>query len=66
MEHDISFFAELVGDGFTSEKFMEASKARYAAMKSIFWNARMEQWLDYWLIDQSDDEVNDPCGSNSF
>ncbi|KAM0934380.1 putative alpha,alpha-trehalase [Dioscorea sansibarensis] len=57
MEHDISFFAELVGDGFTSEKFMEASKARYAAMKSIFWNARMEQWLDYWLIDQSDDEL---------
>ncbi|KAJ0962110.1 hypothetical protein J5N97_029938 [Dioscorea zingiberensis] len=56
MEHDISFFAELLGDGFTSKKFMKASKTRYAAMKSIFWNAKMEQWLDYWLIDESDEE----------
>ncbi|XP_073111925.1 probable trehalase isoform X2 [Elaeis guineensis] len=59
MELDIAFFAKLIGDNSTSEKFLAASKARQAAIKSIFWNSEMEQWLDYWLISKSNcEEVN--------
>lgn len=54
MELDIAFFAKLVGDKTTSDKFLAASKARLAAIKSVFWNAEMEQWLDYWLASESD------------
>ncbi|XP_008799558.1 probable trehalase [Phoenix dactylifera] len=56
MELDIAFFAKLIGDNSTSEKFLAASKARQAAIKSIFWNSEMEQWLDYWLISKSNCE----------
>lgn len=50
MELDISFFARLIGDDSSAEKFSAVSQARFAAMNSIFWNAKMAQWLDYWLI----------------
>nr|XP_010919275.1 probable trehalase [Elaeis guineensis] len=56
MELDIAFLAKLTGDNSTSEKFLAASKARQAAIKSIFWNSEMEQWLDYWLISKSNCE----------
>lgn len=56
VELDIAFFAQKLGDTQTSEKFLKASKARQFAMKSIFWNAEMNQWLDYWLS-SSDCEV---------
>ncbi|XP_038977909.1 probable trehalase isoform X3 [Phoenix dactylifera] len=56
MELDIAFFAKLIGDNSTSEKFLAASKARQAAIRSIFWNSEMEQWLDYWLISKSNCE----------
>ncbi|WVZ57415.1 hypothetical protein U9M48_007802 [Paspalum notatum var. saurae] len=49
MERDIADFAILIGDNATSEKFLEASKARRIAIDSILWNSDMEQWLDYWL-----------------
>ncbi|KAK8963496.1 putative trehalase [Platanthera guangdongensis] len=48
-ELDIAFFAKEIGDDQTSESFSKASKARQFAMRSIFWNAEMNQWLDYWL-----------------
>ncbi|KAJ1296552.1 hypothetical protein BS78_01G310000 [Paspalum vaginatum] len=49
MERDIADFAKLIGENATSEKFLEASKARHIAIDSILWNSDMEQWLDYWL-----------------
>ncbi|KAH0448713.1 hypothetical protein IEQ34_022513 [Dendrobium chrysotoxum] len=52
-ELDIAFFAQKLGDIETYEKFIEASNARQFAMRSIFWNAEMNQWLDYWI--RSDD-----------
>nr|CAD1835474.1 unnamed protein product [Ananas comosus var. bracteatus] len=56
MELDISEFARLLGDETTSKKFLKASKARQAAIKSILWNSNMKQWLDYWLISKSNCE----------
>ncbi|TVU31968.1 hypothetical protein EJB05_23684 [Eragrostis curvula] len=49
MERDIAFFAKLIGENATSDKFLEASKARHIAIDSILWNSEMEQWLDYWI-----------------
>ncbi|THU74325.1 hypothetical protein C4D60_Mb04t32170 [Musa balbisiana] len=56
MESDIAFFAKLTGDSVTSESFLAASKARRAAITSIFWNSQKDQWLDYWLIKKSNSE----------
>ncbi|KAJ1274404.1 hypothetical protein BS78_05G059100 [Paspalum vaginatum] len=49
MERDIAAFAKLIGENATSEKFLQASKARHIAIDSILWNSDMEQWLDYWF-----------------
>lgn len=49
MELDIGTLAKVIGDNVTSEKKLEASKARHIAIDSILWNSEMEQWLDYWL-----------------
>ncbi|XP_031389187.1 probable trehalase isoform X2 [Punica granatum] len=49
MEHDIAFFAEVIGDKSTFERFVMASEARKEAITSIFWNEQKGQWLDYWL-----------------
>ncbi|OEL32401.1 putative trehalase [Dichanthelium oligosanthes] len=54
MEWDIAAFAKLVGEDTTSEKFIDASKARHLAIDSILWNSEMEQWLDYWLPTDGD------------
>lgn len=51
MEHDIAFLAKVIGDGSISDRFLKASKARHKAIKSVFWNAKKGQWLDYWLND---------------
>ena len=51
MELNIAFFAKVVGETRTAEKFLEASKVRKKAMESVFWNSNMKQWLDYWLSD---------------
>lgn len=53
MEHDIAFFAELIGEKNTLERFVMASQARKEAITSIFWNEQMGQWLDYWLNDSN-------------
>ena len=45
------FFAKLTGDYNTAENFLKTSRARQKAIKSVFWNAKMGQWLDYWLND---------------
>lgn len=50
MEYDISYFSKIIGDSSTSERFAAASKAHLAAIRSVFWNSDMAQWLDYWLI----------------
>ncbi|XP_020583130.1 probable trehalase [Phalaenopsis equestris] len=49
VELDITFFAQKLGDFEIAEKFLQASRARQLAMRSILWNAEMNQWLDYWL-----------------
>ncbi|XP_024028556.1 trehalase isoform X2 [Morus notabilis] len=49
MELDIAFLAKVTGDHCVSEQFSEASRTRRKAMESIFWNAEMGQWNDYWL-----------------
>ncbi|KAL2547598.1 Trehalase [Forsythia ovata] len=49
MELDITSLANVIGDNKIAAHFMEASEARKKAMNSIFWNAEMGQWLDYWL-----------------
>ncbi|GMY30598.1 probable trehalase [Fagus crenata] len=53
MELDIAFLAKLTGDNSTAESFLEASQSRQKAIKSVFWNAEMGQWLDYWLNDST-------------
>jgi alpha,alpha-trehalase len=53
MELDIAFFAKVTGDHSTAENFLKASRARQKAIKSVFWNAKMGQWLDYWLNDST-------------
>ncbi|XP_058104847.1 probable trehalase isoform X2 [Magnolia sinica] len=54
MELDMAFFARVVGENSIAEKFSAASKARHASMNSIFWNAEMKQWLDYWVGNDSE------------
>ncbi|CAJ1937202.1 unnamed protein product [Sphenostylis stenocarpa] len=49
MELNIALFAKVAGDNSTSERFLENSDLRKKAMNSVFWNANMNQWLDYWL-----------------
>jgi neutral trehalase len=49
LEHDISKFAKMTGDNSTSKKFLEASKSREVAIRSLLWNHTLGQWVDYWL-----------------
>ncbi|GMN31402.1 hypothetical protein TIFTF001_003245 [Ficus carica] len=49
MELDIAFLAKVTGDHSISERYSEASQARKKAIESVFWNAEMGQWNDYWL-----------------
>uniref|UniRef100_A0A5B7B4W1 Trehalase n=1 Tax=Davidia involucrata TaxID=16924 RepID=A0A5B7B4W1_DAVIN len=49
MELDIAFLANVAGESSIAQHFLEASQARQLAMNSVFWNAEMGQWLDYWL-----------------
>ncbi|KAL6986454.1 alpha,alpha-trehalase [Sarracenia purpurea var. burkii] len=49
MELTIAFLANVTGDSMTTAHFLEAAQARQQAMNSVFWNAEMGQWLDYWL-----------------
>ncbi|XP_059442307.1 trehalase-like [Corylus avellana] len=56
MELDIAFLAKVTGDHSTAENFFKASRARRKAIKSVFWNAKMGQWLDYWLNDSTCEE----------
>ncbi|XP_078154536.1 putative trehalase [Carex rostrata] len=49
LEQDISTFAKIIGDNSTSQKFIEVSKSRIAAIKSLLWNPNLGQWVDYWL-----------------
>ncbi|OAY59719.1 trehalase [Manihot esculenta] len=50
MELGIAFLAKETGDESIAESFLEASQARKRAINSVFWNEKMGQWLDYWLI----------------
>ena len=59
MELDIAFLAKVIGDNSTAELFVKASQARQEAIKSIFWNGEMGQWLDYWLNDSTCQVVSD-------
>ena len=58
MELDIAFLAKVVGDDATSERFLEASRARKQAINSVFWNEEKGQWLDYWINKGTTCEVN--------
>ncbi|KAI9174184.1 hypothetical protein LWI28_013337 [Acer negundo] len=49
MELDIAVLAKVDGDNATSERFLEASRARKQAINSVFWNEEKGQWLDYWI-----------------
>ncbi|CAA7391901.1 unnamed protein product [Spirodela intermedia] len=51
MELDIAFFAKLLGDVQTKNKFLAAAHSRRETLKSVFWNDEMGQWLDYRLKD---------------
>jgi hypothetical protein len=53
MELDIAHLAKVAGDYSTAESFLNASRARRKAIKSVFWNAKMGQWLDYWFNDST-------------
>lgn len=53
MELDIASLAKVIGENTISERFVEASQGRKKAMDSVFWNAKMGQWVDYWLGDNS-------------
>lgn len=53
MELDIASLAKAIGENTISECFVEASHGRKKAMDSVFWNAGMGQWVDYWLGDNS-------------
>ncbi|XP_060673974.1 trehalase-like [Ziziphus jujuba] len=57
MELDIASLAEAVADYNTSTKYFEASRVREEAMRSVFWNAEMGQWLHYWLMNSACKEV---------
>ncbi|KAK7358484.1 hypothetical protein VNO77_00412 [Canavalia gladiata] len=58
MELNIAFFAKVTGDNSTAEHFLEISDLRKKAMNSVFWNANMKQWLDYWLSNSTCEEVH--------
>ncbi|XP_030951761.1 trehalase isoform X3 [Quercus lobata] len=66
MELDIAFLAKVTGDNGTAEHFLKASQARKEAIKSVFWNAEMGQWLDYWLNDSTCQEPQtwEACNRN--
>ncbi|XP_052209544.1 probable trehalase [Diospyros lotus] len=49
MELDISFLAKATGDSRTAGQFLQFAQARKHSMNTIFWNAKMGQWLDYWV-----------------
>ncbi|KAF3328137.1 putative trehalase [Carex littledalei] len=49
LERDISTFTKIIGDNSTSQKFIEVSKSRKAAIRSLLWNPNLGQWVDYWL-----------------
>ncbi|KAK6947957.1 Glycoside hydrolase, family 37 [Dillenia turbinata] len=49
IELDIAYFAKVLGESSIAQRFDEASQARKNAIKTIFWNEKMGQWLDYWL-----------------
>jgi len=49
MELDISFLAIATGDSRTAGQFLQFAQARKHSMNTIFWNAKMGQWLDYWV-----------------
>ncbi|XP_057967996.1 probable trehalase isoform X1 [Malania oleifera] len=51
MEIDITFLANVIGNNSLAARFSEASQMRKKAMNSVFWNEKMQQWLDYWLSD---------------
>ncbi|XP_050268891.1 probable trehalase isoform X2 [Quercus robur] len=53
MELDIAFLAKVTGDNSTATSFIEASQSRLNAIKSVFWNEEVGQWLDYWLNDST-------------
>ncbi|KAK7251456.1 hypothetical protein RIF29_34676 [Crotalaria pallida] len=57
MELNIAFFAKVTGDNSTAEHFLEISDVRKKALNSIFWNANMKQWLDYWLSSSTSEET---------
>lgn len=57
METDIAFFANVTGDANVALRFTEASQGRQKAMNSIFWNAEMGQWVDYWLSNSNTSKV---------
>ncbi|KAE9614049.1 putative alpha,alpha-trehalase [Lupinus albus] len=57
MELNIAFFAKVIGDDSTAEKFLEISDVRKKAMNSVFWNENMKQWLDYWLKSSTSEEA---------
>lgn len=61
MELDIAFLANVTGDNNTALRFTEASGARKKAMNSIFWNAEMGQWVDYWLNSSNTSKVKYLC-----
>ncbi|KAK9274611.1 hypothetical protein L1049_021861 [Liquidambar formosana] len=49
MELDIAFLAKVTFENSMAERFLEASQARKKAINAVLWNAKMGQWLDYWL-----------------
>ncbi|KAL6005632.1 hypothetical protein ACLOJK_006202 [Asimina triloba] len=58
MELDIAFLAGILGESSIAERYSAASQARHASVNSIFWNANMSQWLDYWLVNNNSTEDN--------
>lgn len=61
MELDIAFLANVIGDSSIAVRFTEASQAKQKAMNSIFWNAEMGQWFDYWLTGSNNCKVMSLC-----
>lgn len=53
MELDIAFLAKVTGDDSIAKKFSKASQNRVKAIKSVLWDSKKGQWLDYWLNDHT-------------
>ncbi|XP_042952834.1 probable trehalase [Carya illinoinensis] len=53
MELDIAFLAKVTGEDSIAMTFSNASQARVKAIKSVLWNSKKGQWLDYWLSDHT-------------